>query len=140
PHQRCAMRMEFHGENDGLGTGLGEDAGLSSGGGAAIQDLLSPTQEQSNELRSFVLKHKPLLAEGPGTGDISVRHDVGVREELPRLEPDTLALELLNQCLIGADNSMRCLLVVCTDVCRGLSTVDRGPSLDDPIRMRFQGI
>src|SRR4029079_8022510 len=96
PHQRGPMRMEFQGDNQSPRALLSEDASLSPGCGAAVQDPLSPPEEQGHKLRCFVLKHEALFAEGWGMGEVPASYHVGTRDQISRLERDTFSLQILS--------------------------------------------
>ena len=53
--QACAVRMQFRRENFGVRIAPGEQRSLAAGRGATIKDPFSTTDQQRDQLRSFIL-------------------------------------------------------------------------------------
>src|SRR6185437_14658252 len=134
------MWVEFHGHNRRLRVLLGDDASLASRRRATIQNALATTQQQRDQLRTFILNHQPPLAKSSGARDVSADNCVRIFEQLAGFESHIFGWQLFNQFCIRADERVGRFLVIAANSRSDLVVVSLSPSFKKPSGMSTDSI
>ena len=142
PSQPCARRVQLGRDHQRSGIQLGHGGSLASGRSAAIQDATALPDQQSDELRGFVLQIGAALGEDASLGHVTrsyltQRHATSSGHECAWGKFDAFFLQFQFGGGIGqAQCRHRNFLVVARDLLNGLKPVLRRPAFQKPQRVR----
>src|SRR5689334_22247754 len=128
--------MKFRRDDGGAGVLLRQNSCFATGRGTAVQDALTPAEQQRDQLRAFVLNREALVTKCAGTSDVSGSNCVRLVEQSAGLKLDGFRRQLFNQSFVSADGCLRRGLVIAACGLHGFDAIGPLPSLYEPSWMR----